>query len=177
MIMEIRELSIKGLFLITQKKIEDNRGYFMESYKPEILNSVGVGFNVVQENISYSKKNVFRGFHLQRYPYEQAKLVQCLDGKILDIVIDMREDSDTYKKYEVVELDSQSRSQLFIPKGFAHGFVVVTDSATIMYKVDNPYNKESEYTLNYLSDEININYESLGINVDNLILSDKDRNS
>lgn len=173
--MEIKELTIKGLFLIRPKKIEDHRGYFMEVYKPEILKSAGIDFNVVQENISLSKKNVFRGFHSQKYPYEQAKLVQCLDGKILDIVIDMRQSSSTYMKYEAIELNSQDREQLFIPKGFAHGFISMTDSATIMYKVDNPYSRESEQTLNYLSKDINVDYESLGIDPNNLILSDKDK--
>lgn len=173
--MEIKELTIKGLFLIRPKKIEDHRGYFMEVYKPEILKSAGIDFNVVQENISLSKKNVFRGFHSQKCPYEQAKLVQCLDGKILDIVIDMRQSSSTYMKYEAIELDSQDREQLFIPKGFAHGFISMTDSATIMYKVDNPYSRESEQTLNYLSKDINVDYESLGIDPNNLILSDKDK--
>ena len=175
--MDIKELNIKGLFIIRPRKIEDIRGYFMEVYKPEDLESVGIKFNVVQENISLSKKNVFRGFHSQRYPYEQAKLVQCLDGKILDIVIDMRKDSNTYKKYEVVELNSQDRCQLFIPRGFAHGFIAMTDTATIMYKVDNPYNRDSEQTLNYLDKEINLDYKSLGIDPGRLILSEKDKQS
>lgn len=175
--MRIEETELKDVYIILPNLFTDDRGFFLEIYKDNIIKSIAPEFSVVQENMSFSKKNVFRGLHFQEKPYEQAKLVQCIHGCIIDIAVDIRPQSPQYNQYIAVELSSENKKQLFIPRGFAHAFFVKSDSATIVYRVDNIYDPSSERTISFLDKDININYDKLGINLKEIILSDKDKNA
>lgn len=175
--MQFVETNISGVWQIIPNVKYDNRGYFFESYKKDFFDNYISGFCPIQENISKSKKNVFRGIHLQLPPYEQAKLVQCIEGTIIDIVVDLRKDSKQYLEYLAIELSSENRKQLFIPRGFGHAFYVKSDQACILYKVDNIYSPQHERTVNYLNNKINIDFKTLGIDINSLILSERDKTS
>jgi dTDP-4-dehydrorhamnose 3,5-epimerase len=142
--MEIVETGFEGLYIIEPTVYSDKRGYFFESYNHETCMKAGISFTPVQDNESRSSKGVIRGLHYQLKPHDQAKLIRVVNGRIFDVALDLRRNKPTYGKWFGVELDSESKHQLFIPRGFAHGFSVLSDIAIIQYKVDNVYNKLAE---------------------------------
>ena len=142
--MEIIETGFKGLLVIKPAVFNDKRGYFFESFNMDTFRDAGISFTPVQDNESKSSKGVIRGLHYQLKPHDQSKLIRVFTGKIYDVALDIRRDSPTFGKWFGIELDSESKNQLFIPKGFAHGFSVLSDIAIIQYKVDNTYNRLSE---------------------------------
>lgn len=151
---------------------KDSRGYFMETYNEKLFNDNGITTKFVQDNQSKSTKGVLRGLHFQMEPYAQAKLVRVTKGKVLDVAVDIRKGSPTFGKYVSVELSEENKKQLFIPRGFAHGFIVLSDEAEFSYKCDNLYNKESESGLMYNDPTVNVDWK---MPTDNLIISDKDK--
>ncbi len=154
-------------FIINLTTYNDNRGVFYESYKNILLKKYNIDFNILQENTCISNKNVVRGFHYQIEPYSQSKLLQVLNGKIKDVLIDIRK-GESYGKIWEFNLDSNNKQLLYIPKGFAHGYSVLQDNTIVSYKTNALYNKKSEKGINPLS--MNINWE-----VENPIISDKDK--
>lgn len=140
---EFIELDIKGAFLIRPRIFGDSRGYFTESFKKSDFDSVGIDHNFRQDNQSYSEKGVLRGLHFQRDPHAQGKLVRVAKGRIFDVGVDIRKNSDTYGRYISAILSDENKAMLWIPEGFAHGFLALDDSIVI-YKATNEYNKESE---------------------------------
>jgi len=161
-----------GCFIIEPNVINDGRGYFMESFNQEKFeNGIGNSVNFVQDNQSYSTKGVLRGLHYQTGVHAQAKLVRVLHGEVLDVAVDIRPNSKTYGAHVAVVLSAENNRQLFIPRGFAHGFLVLSDTATFFYKCDNLYNKESEGGLIYNDPAVGINW---GMDKDDLIISEKD---
>lgn len=171
--MKIDSSKIKDLHLITPKLFKDNRGYFFESFNLEnFQKQINKNYSFVQDNESLSKKNVLRGLHFQKPPYEQAKLVRVLNGSIYDVAVDIRPQSTTYRKWYGVLLSSNNNKQLFIPEGFAHGFLSLEDDTKILYKTSNYYNKDAERSILWSDSEIGINWP---ISIDNLIISDKDK--
>lgn len=169
--MKIIETGFEGLVVIQPKVFSDARGYFFESYKLETFLKAGISFNPVQDNESKSVKGVIRGLHYQLKPFEQAKLIRVVTGKIYDVAVDLRKDSQTYGKWYGIELDSENKTQLFIPKGFAHGFSVLSDTAVIQYKCDNIYNSQHERGIVLTDPFLNIHWKP---GVENPIISEKD---
>lgn len=150
----------------------DSRGYFSETFRLDLLeNFLGFKLNFVQDNESKSSKFVFRGLHFQIPPFAQTKLVRVIKGKVLDIAVDIRKNSPTYGKHVMVELSQENKRQLFLPRGFAHGFVVLEDDTIFSYKVDNYYSKECDRGIYFADEALNIDY---GVDIKELILSDKD---
>ena len=142
--MKITATKIEGVFILEPKVFKDARGYFFESFsKKEFEKEIGK-IDFVQDNESCSSKGVIRGMHFQRPPFSQAKLVRCVVGKVLDVAIDLRKESPTYGEYVAVELSEDNHLQFFIPKGFAHGFEVLSDTAIFQYKCDEYYHPEAE---------------------------------
>ena len=171
--MNVIKTEIEGLLILEPKIFGDSRGYFYESYNKQRFEEVtGLNINFVQDNQSKSCYGVLRGLHFQKPPYAQSKLVRCVKGQILDISVDIRKSSPTFGKYVAVELTEDNHRQLFIPHGFAHGFVVLSDEAIFQYKCDNFYHKESEGAVAWNDPEINIDWT---IPFDDVILSDKDK--
>ncbi|WP_412464794.1 dTDP-4-dehydrorhamnose 3,5-epimerase [Flavobacterium mekongense] len=164
---------LEGCFILEPKVILDERGYFMESFNEQTFQK-GVGQHVhfVQDNQSYSSKGVLRGLHYQSGEHAQAKLVRVLQGEVLDIAVDIRPDSPTYGQYEAVILSGENQRQFFVPRGFAHGFLVLSDTATFFYKCDNFYNKESEGGVLFNDPTIGIDW---GFPSREMIISEKDR--
>ena len=144
----------------------------MESYNQKNINKLFGNVNFVQDNESNSSRGVLRGLHFQKPPYTQAKLVRCLNGSVLDVVLDLRKDSKTYGMIETFLISEENKEQLFIPKGFAHGFVVISESATLSYKVDNYFNPESESGIIWNDPDLNIDWK---INKNEIIVSEKDK--
>lgn len=142
--MEIIKTKFNGLLVIKPDIYADSRGYFLENFNIETFRKSGIYFHPVQDNESKSSRGVIRGLHYQLKPHDQAKLIRVVEGMIYDVALDLRRDSATYGKWYGTELDSETKYQLFIPKGFAHGFSVLSEFAVIQYKVDNVYNKLSE---------------------------------
>lgn len=138
-----KETTISGVYIIETKKYGDERGYFMEIYKKEDFDEAGLVYNFLQDNQSKSRKGVLRGLHFQK-KYPQAKLVRCIEGEVFDVCVDLRKDSPTYGKWESVVLSAEKGNQFMIPRGFAHGFVVLSDTATFCYKCDEKYHPEDE---------------------------------
>lgn len=168
---------IAGLFIIESDCFGDNRGWFMETYNEEKFYELGIDTVFVQDNLSYSTtKNTFRGLHYQRAPYSQAKLVRCIQGEIVDVVVDIRKGSPTYGKYVTCRLSQENKKMFYIPKGMAHGFLTISDEVLFQYKCDALYNKESEGSIRYDDPIINIDFSKIA-NIDELILSDKDKNA
>ncbi len=164
---------LEGCFIIEPKIILDERGYFMESFNENTFqNGVGQQVHFVQDNQSYSSKGVLRGLHYQTGEHAQAKLVRVLQGEVLDVAVDIRPNSPTFGQYEAVVLSSQNQRQFFVPRGFAHGFLVLSDTATFFYKCDNFYNKESEGGIIYNDKIINVDWS---FPLDKLIISEKDK--
>ena len=164
---------LAGCFIIEPKIILDERGYFMESFNERTFqNGIGQEIHFVQDNQSYSSKGVLRGLHYQTGAHAQAKLVRVLHGEVLDVAVDLRPDSPTYGQYESVILSGENQRQFFVPRGFAHGFLVTSNTAVFFYKCDNFYNKESEAGVLYNDKTINIDWNFA---TENLIISEKDR--
>lgn len=158
--MTIKESRIKGVFIIEPSVFEDHRGYFFESFSQKRLDeALGYSPDFVQDNQSQSKFGVVRGLHLQTGKHAQAKLVRSLEGRILDVIVDVRPDSDQFGESLALELSADNKKQLFIPRGFAHGFAVLSENATIHYKADNYYNKESESGLLYNDPALAIDWQ------------------
>jgi dTDP-4-dehydrorhamnose 3,5-epimerase len=170
--MKLIETEFRGLFILEPKVIEDSRGYFMETYHAKIFEQYGLNFSFVQDNQSKSKRHVLRGLHFQNAPYAQTKLVRALSGSIMDVVVDLRRSESTFGKVFTVELSDVNKRQLLVPKGFAHGFVVLTETAEVFYKSDEFYNPEAESGINFLDEALNL--KSL-IGVNNFVLSEKDK--
>lgn len=171
--MKITETQFKDLYVIEPSVFGDNRGYFFESFnqkKFESLTKLKVDF--VQDNQSQSGYGTLRGLHLQTGEHAQAKLVRVLSGSVLDVVVDLREGSETFKKVFSLELSAENKKQIFIPRGFAHGFIVLSESAEFFYKVDNYYCKEAEFGIIYNDPSLNINWI---VPENKILLSDKDK--
>ena len=163
---------LEGCFIIEPKIINDERGYFMESFNENTFQKgTGKAVHFVQDNQSFSSKGVFRGLHYQTGEHAQAKLVRVLQGEVLDVVVDIRPDSKTFGEHVSVLLTGENQTQFFVPRGFAHGFLVLSDTATFFYKCDNFYNKESEGGIIYNDKSINIDWQ---FPTDSLIISEKD---
>ncbi len=167
---EFKRLEIPDVILIKPKVFEDERGFFMETYKKSDFEKAGIKEEFVQDNHSKSKYGVLRGLHFQREPYAQAKIVRCIRGVIYDVAVDLRRDSPTFGKWVGVILSEHNRYQLYIPRGFAHGFVVLSDVAEVVYKVDNIY--APDYETGIIWDDSDI---GIGWPVDDPIVSEKDR--
>jgi dTDP-4-dehydrorhamnose 3,5-epimerase len=159
--MKIIETGFKGLLLIKPTVYTDSRGYFLESFNWVTFENSGLTFKPVQDNESKSTKGVIRGLHYQLNPFPQSKLIRVVIGKIFDVVLDLRKDSLTFGKWYGIELDSDSKDQLLIPGGFAHGFSVLSDTAVIQYKCDSVYNPEYERGINIYDPALDI-YWKLG---------------
>lgn len=157
--MIIEESPIKGVFIIQPKVFEDHRGYFFESFNQQRLDEVlGYSPGFVQDNQSRSRFGVIRGLHLQVGEHAQAKLVRSLEGTIMDVIVDVRPESPQFGEVFIIELSAENKTQIFIPRGFAHGFAVLSDTATIHYKADNYYNREAESGLLYNDPALNIDW-------------------
>jgi dTDP-4-dehydrorhamnose 3,5-epimerase len=164
---------LEGCFIIEPKIILDERGYFMESFNEKTFQKgIGQEIHFVQDNQSYSSKGVLRGLHYQTGAHAQAKLVRVLQGEVLDVAVDLRPDSPTYGQYESVILSGENQRQFFVPRGFAHGFLVTSNTAVFFYKCDNFYSKESEAGVLYNDKTINIDWNFA---TENLIISEKDK--
>jgi dTDP-4-dehydrorhamnose 3,5-epimerase len=157
--MEINETGFKELIIIQPIVFADSRGYFFESYKLETFLNAGIPFNPVQDNESKSVKGVIRGLHYQLEPFAQAKLIRVVVGKIYDVAVDLRKSSKTFGQWYGIELDSENKTQFFIPKGFAHGFSVLSDIAVIQYKCDNIYNSKYERGINLNDPDLSIDWK------------------
>ena len=167
------ETKLKGCFIIEPKVISDERGYFMESFNQNIFNSgINQEIKFVQDNQSFSSKGVLRGLHFQTSEFSQSKLVRVLQGEVLDVAIDIRPNSQTFGQHVSIVLSSENQKQFFVPRGFAHGFLVLSETATFFYKCDNFYNKESEGGIIYNDQTINIDWK---LDTKDLIISDKDK--
>ena len=168
------ETRLKGCFVLEPKIFEDERGYFFESFNHrEFCEAIGQEINFVQDNQSFSKKGVLRGLHFQKGEHAQAKLVSVLQGRIQDVVVDLRKNSPTFGEHLSIELNSKDKRQLFVPRGFAHGFLTLSESANVFYKCDNYYNREAEGSIRYDDVILRIKWE---IDSRSLLLSYKDRN-
>ena len=164
---------IPEVMLIKPTVYEDSRGYFSETFRQDLFEeAIGSKVNFVQDNESRSVKGVLRGLHYQNHPYSQAKLVRVVDGAVLDVAVDVRKSSPTFGQYVAVKLTSENKFQLFIPRGFAHGFAVLSDSATFAYKADNYYTPKHERGIAFDDGDLNINWQ---LPLDTLQLSDKDQ--
>lgn len=171
--MNIVETEIKGVFIIDPKVFGDNRGYFFESFSQREFESVIGPVTFVQDNQSKSSYGVVRGLHFQKPPHAQAKLVRVVKGKVLDVAVDLRKDSPTFGKYMAVELSDENHRQVFIPKGFAHGFSVLSEEAVFQYKCDEYYAPESEAAIAWDDQDLNIDWK---VPAEDVVLSAKDRN-
>lgn len=171
--MEIIKTSIEGLLVIQPRVFEDERGYFMESYKESFIKENFPDVHFIQDNESRSSYGVLRGLHFQKPPFEQTKLVRVIDGEVLDVAVDLRRNSPTYGKWESVTLTGKNKKQFFIPRGFAHGFVVLSKEAVFSYKVDNIYAPEYDSGIYFDDKDLAIDWI---IPKSDLIISQKDLN-
>ena len=169
---EFEKLGIDGVILVKPKVIGDNRGFFMESYKKSEFVKNGIDVEFVQDNHSKSAKGVLRGLHYQAKPKSQAKLIRCSKGKIYDVVVDLRKDSKTFAKWLRVELSDENNYMLFIPEGFAHGFVVISDEAELLYKTNTEFAPELDRGVLWCDEDINVDWDLGDIEP---ILSEKDK--
>ncbi|WP_165042001.1 dTDP-4-dehydrorhamnose 3,5-epimerase [Dysgonomonas sp. ZJ709] len=170
--MKFTEQKIKGVWVIEPKVFADERGYFMESFRKEAFEQHIGKAEFIQDNESKSTRGVLRGMHYQTGEFSQAKLVRALQGSVLDVVIDIRKSSPTFGEYVAVELTEDNKKQLFVPRGFAHGFLVLSDEAVFAYKVDNTYSPKHEASILWNDPTINIDWN---INESEIILSAKDQ--
>jgi dTDP-4-dehydrorhamnose 3,5-epimerase len=169
--MKFVNTSMKGLVIIEPIVLGDDRGYFLESYNKKKFEEAIGKISFVQDNESKSSRGVLRGLHFQKPPYAQAKLVRCIEGKVLDVAVDIREGSDTYGEHVSVELSGENKKQVFIPRGFAHGFLVLSNSAVVSYKVDNSYAPTYDAGIRWDDSIINIQW---GVNESEVLVSEKD---
>jgi len=163
---------IDGVYIVQPKVFNDERGYFFESYSDAAFKAKGLDYKFIQDNQSQSGYGTIRGLHFQTGDAAQAKLVRVIKGRIWDVAVDLRPGSPTYGQYVAEELDTVFHRMLLIPRGFAHGFSVLSDTAIVVYKTDNFYNKEAEGGIIYSDPDINIDW---GVPANNIILSDKDK--
>ncbi|MDR1683981.1 MAG: dTDP-4-dehydrorhamnose 3,5-epimerase [Elusimicrobiota bacterium] len=170
--MDFSKTPLEGLIAITPKVFTDARGGFFETYSKKDFAAAGINADFVQDNQSYSKRGVIRALHLQRAPHAQAKLVRVLQGRVFDVVVDLRPQSKTFGQWYGVELSCQNNKMLFIPRGLAHGFSVLSEAAVFGYKCDNFYNKESEAGIIYNDPDLNIDWRVAG---QDAVVSDKDK--
>lgn len=168
---EFKRLKIRDVIVIKPEVFEDERGFFLEVYKKHDFEAFGISCEFVQENHSYSVYGVLRGLHFQKSPYQQAKLIRCVKGEIFDVAVDLRKNSPTFGKYVSVILSEKNKQMLFIPRGFAHGFEVLSKDAHVIYKVDNPYAPEYEAGIKWNDETLAIDWP-----IKNPILSEKDKN-
>lgn len=171
--MKTTPTKLNGVLIIEPKVIEDHRGYFFESYNKQKLENLGIKANFVQDNQSKSEYGVLRGLHYQIPPKPQAKLIRVLDGRIFDVAVDLRKSSPTFGKWFGTELSSANKKQLFIPRGFAHGFSVLSPTAVVMYKCDNFYAPDTERGIRFDDKTLNINWQ---IDHKDIKISERDSN-
>ena len=169
--MKFTKTSIKGLVIIDPTVFGDNRGYFLESYNEKEFKEVIGNVSFVQDNESKSSKGVLRGLHFQKPPFAQAKLVRCIEGNVLDVAVDIRKNSKTYGQHFTTELSGENKKQVFIPRGFAHGFLVLSESAIFAYKVDKTYAPEYDAGIRWNDPIVNIQW---GLSESEVLVSDKD---
>ena len=169
--MKKEKTNIEGLFIITYDVFKDSRGYFFESWNKNKLIDININIDFLQDNVSVSKKNVLRGLHFQRNSFSQEKLVQVLKGKVIDVIVDLRKDSNSFKKHEKIILKENDNKMILIPKGCAHGFISLEDQTIFSYKCSNYYNKKNDVTLNWNDQDIGIDWS-----IENPIISEKDQN-
>ncbi|GAA4280212.1 dTDP-4-dehydrorhamnose 3,5-epimerase [Gaetbulibacter aestuarii] len=171
--MTVKETKLQGCFVIEPTVFEDKRGYFFETFnRKNFKEATGLEIDFVQDNESYSTKAVLRGLHFQTGKYAQAKLIRVVKGNVLDIAVDLRKESATFGQCFSIELSEKNKNQLFIPRGFAHGFVVLSNTAIFSYKCDNYYNKASESGIIHNDQDLNINWK---LPEEDLIISEKDK--
>lgn len=170
--MKFIETEIPDLYIIEPLVYGDDRGYFLETFNKNKFEDVIGKVSFVQDNESKSSRGVLRGLHFQKPPFSQSKLVRCVKGRVMDVALDIRKGSPTYGMHVAIELSGENKRQLFIPRGFAHGFSVLSDNAVFAYKVDNWYAPEYDSGIRYDDKELNINW---GLNVDEVQLSVKDK--
>ncbi|MEY2922625.1 MAG: dTDP-4-dehydrorhamnose 3,5-epimerase [Bacteroidota bacterium] len=169
--MKIETTPIKNLVIINPTIFEDTRGYFFEAYNQNTLADLSVSINFVQDNQSFSKRGTLRGLHYQNPPFAQTKLIRVLQGEIMDVCVDIRKQSPTYGQHFAITLSDENKKQLLIPHGFAHGFSVISETAVVLYKCDQFYNKESEGGIRFDDPSLNIDW---GMDLKDAIVSDKD---
>lgn len=172
--MKIINTAIEGVYIIEPQVFEDNRGYFFESYNKQKMDEAGLKYDFIQDNQSMSKYGTIRDVHFQKGDFAQAKLVRVLEGTVLDVAVDLRKGSKTFGKHVAVELSAENKRQLMIPRGFGHGFSVLSETAVFTYKCDNVYNKASEGGIRFDDPDINIDWK---VRPEDAILSDKDKNA
>jgi dTDP-4-dehydrorhamnose 3,5-epimerase len=171
--MNITETYLKGCFILEPTIFDDGRGSFFEVFNQKAFEEkTGLQINFVQDNQSISQRGVLRGLHLQKGIHAQAKLVRVIKGKVLDLVVDLRKDSPTFGKHFSIELSGENNKQLFVPRGFAHGFSVLEDDTIFGYKCDNYYKKEAEGGILYNDKELNIDWK---LNKEEMVLAEKDK--
>ena len=163
--------NLEGLVIIEPTIFEDSRGYFFEAYNQTVFQQNGIACHFVQDNQSQSSYGVIRGLHYQLNPFAQAKLIRVLEGKILDVAVDIRKNSSTYGQHFSIHLSSDNKKQLFLPPGFAHGFSVLSETAIVLYKCDAFYNKQSEAGICYNDEQLQINWQ---VEAGKEIVSEKD---
>ena len=169
---EVKKTDIEGVLIIEPKVFGDARGYFLESFNAkEFAEKTGLNINFVQDNESMSSYGVMRGLHFQNPPYTQSKLVRCVKGAVLDVAVDIRKGSSTYGKHVTVELTEDNNRQFFVPRGFAHGFAVLSETAVFQYKCDNFYAPQADGGISILDDSLGIDWK---IPTDKALLSEKD---
>lgn len=169
--MEAKKTEIEGVYVIEPRVFKDARGYFFESYSKREFDEKVAKIDFVQDNESCSSKGVMRGLHFQRPPFTQSKLVRCVKGRVLDVAVDIRKGSPTYGKHVAVELSEDNHLQFFIPKGFAHGFAVLSDVAVFQYKCDEFYHPEADGGISILDETLGIDWH---LDLSEAILSEKD---
>lgn len=171
--MEATKTKIDGLIIVQPQAFGDNRGWFMETYSKPKMAAIGITADFVQDNQSYSaKKGILRGLHFQTNPKAQCKLLRCTRGAILDVAVDLRQSSPTYKQWVGVELSAENKRQFFIPAGFAHGFLTLTDDVEVQYKVDEVYSREHDRSVRFDDPDIGVEW-----GVSDPVVSEKDRNA
>lgn len=166
-----KKTKINGVYVLETKTFKDKRGYFAETYNKQEFTEKGIPNTFIQDNESESSYGVIRGLHMQLPPYDQAKLVRVVHGRVLDVAVDVRPESPTFGQHVAVVLSKRNKKQLFIPRGFLHGFAVLSKKATFVYKVDNVYKPTAEFGIRYDDPEINIQWP---IEKDKIITSPKD---
>ena len=171
--MQFIKTKIPDLIIIKPTVYEDKRGYFLEAFNLGKFNENICEVKFLQDNESKSSRGVLRGLHFQKPPFQQAKLVRCIEGNVIDVVVDIRKNSKTFGEYVSIELSAENKKQLFIPVGFAHGFIVLSDVAVLNYKVDNYYNYDSERGIAFNDRFLNIDWK---LSDDKIVLSNKDKN-
>jgi len=170
---KIEKTKFKGLFVFHPQVFEDERGYFFESYNAEVWKEAGIVTNFIQDNESKSKYGTVRGLHYQIPPHGQSKLVRVTKGEVVDVVLDMRQEEDTFGRHYSIILSQKNKKQLLIPRGFAHGFATLSETAVFNYKCDNIYHKSSEHGISPLDESLDIDWK---IPEQDILLSEKDKN-